>query len=95
MGARHEKQIEAIHVDNIFIPEYRQGRLPVPARPNRSVMRFLFGIHALQQHHHPQHEQYQQPHHHLRHHHLHLDHAYQSYLIFDDALDHYMSDITY
>ena len=61
MGAMHEKQIEAIHVDNIFIPEYRQGGLPVPARLNRSVMRYLFGIHALQQHHHPQHEQYQQP----------------------------------
>ena len=57
MGAMHEKQIKAIHVDNIF-PEYRQGGLPVPARLDRSVMRFLFGIHALHQHHHPQHEQY-------------------------------------
>ena len=50
-GAMHEKQIKAIHVDNIF-PEYRQGGLPVPARLNRSAMRYLFGTHALHQHHH-------------------------------------------
>ena len=55
-----EKQIKAIHVDNIF-PEYRQGGLPVPARLNRSAMRYLFGTHALHQHHHPHHELCQQP----------------------------------
>ena len=36
-----------VHVDNIFIPEYRQGGLPVPTRINRSVMRYLFCIHAV------------------------------------------------
>ena len=61
MGAMHEKQIEAIDIDNIFIPEYQQGGLPVPARINRSVMRYLFGTHALDQHHHPHHELCQQP----------------------------------
>ena len=49
MEARHEKQIEARHVDNIcIIPDYRQDGLPVPARLSRSAMRYLFGIHALQ-----------------------------------------------
>jgi hypothetical protein len=60
MGAMHEKQIEAIRIDNIF-PEYQQGGLPVPARLYQSVLQFLFGILALQQHHHPHQEQLQQP----------------------------------
>jgi hypothetical protein len=36
MGAMHEKQTEAIDIDNIFIPECRQGRLPVQARTKTS-----------------------------------------------------------
>ena len=60
IGAMHEKKIEAMHIDNIF-PEYQQGGLPVPARLNRSAMRYLFGTHALHQHHHPHHELCQQP----------------------------------
>ena len=60
MGAMHEKQIEAIDIDNIFIPECQQGGLPVPARIHRSVMRYLFGTHAFDQHHHPHHELCQQ-----------------------------------
>ena len=60
MGAMHEKQIEAIRIDNIS-PEYQQGGPPVPARLYRSVLRFLFGILALQQHHHPHQKQFQQP----------------------------------
>ena len=43
MGVMHKKQIEAIRIDNIF-PEYQQGGLPVPARVDRSAMRYLFGI---------------------------------------------------
>ena len=42
MGAMHEKQIKANHVDNIF-PEYLQGGLPVPVRLGRSAVRYLFG----------------------------------------------------
>ena len=60
IGAMHEKKIEAMHIDNIF-PEYQQGGPPVPARLNRSAMRYLFGTHALHQHHHPHQELCQQP----------------------------------
>ena len=60
IGAMHEKKIEAMHIDNIF-PEYQQGGLPVPAHLDRSAMRYLFGTHALHQHHHPHHELCQQP----------------------------------
>ena len=60
MGAMHEKQIEAMHIDNIF-PEFRQGGLPVPDRVNRSAMRYLFGILAFHQHYHPHQEQCQLP----------------------------------
>ena len=60
MGAMHEKQSEAMHIDNIF-PEFRQGGLPVPDRVNRSAMRYLFGILAFHQHYHPHQEQYQLP----------------------------------
>ena len=60
MGAMHEKQIEAIRIDNIF-PEYQQGGLPVRARLYQSELRFLFGILTLQQHHHPHQEQHKQP----------------------------------
>ena len=60
IGTMHEKKTEAMHNNNIF-PEYQQGGLPVPARLNRSAMRYLFGTHALHQHHHPHHELCQRP----------------------------------
>ena len=44
MGATHEKQIEAINIDNIFIPEYQPQadskeakRRPWESRPETSV----------------------------------------------------------
>ena len=36
MGVMHEKQIQAIDVDNIFISECRQGGLPVQTRVKTS-----------------------------------------------------------
>ena len=39
MGAMHDKQIKAVHVDNIFL-EYWQGGLPVLVTPiTRNILR--------------------------------------------------------